>query len=104
MGIKKTSCKMVVYDTKDTSIKDFYVRGVCVGQCRNDVLAKWALRGPVLDTEDRVRRLMYRIFDIEIKTEENVHEAIEHCKRQYDQTVMERIIPIMLHETEHGVS
>ncbi len=104
MGIKKTSCKMVVYDIEDTSIKDFYVRGVCVGQCRNDVLANWALDAAVLDTEDRVRRLMYRIFDIEIKTEEDVHEAIEYCKQQYNQTVMERIIPIMLHETEHGMS
>ncbi len=104
MGIKKVSGGMIVYDTKDTSMKDFYIYGVCVGQYRNDILAKWALRGPVLDTEDRARRLIYRVFRVDIKSEDDVYEAIRCCKEKYNQTITEWLTTFMLDEAEHGIS
>ncbi len=104
MGIKKASYGMMIYDVEDTSIKDFYICGVCVGQYRNDILANWALGGPVLDTEDRAKRLIYRVFRVDIDGEDDVYEAIKCCKEKYNQTIMEWLTTFMLDEAEHGLS
>ncbi len=92
------------YDIDDTSMKDFFIHGVFVGQYRNDILANWALGACILVPEHRVKGLFYRHFGFKLNTSKDVERAIKVIKEKHNQTIMQWMEPIMLYETEHGMS